>query len=84
MEIVGTKGVISVGLAQKNEFYSNDIGKGVWTYWGDSMDHYMIQSFVQSLLQGERVPMTGTDGLRSAEVALAGYESAKKQQPVRI
>jgi myo-inositol 2-dehydrogenase/D-chiro-inositol 1-dehydrogenase len=85
MEIVGSKGVISVdGLAQKNEFYSDDIGKGLWTYWGDSMDHHMIKSFVQAILQGKRVPITGTDGLRSTEVALAGYESARKDHPVRI
>jgi myo-inositol 2-dehydrogenase/D-chiro-inositol 1-dehydrogenase len=68
MEIIGTKEVISVdGFAQHNEFYSDEIGKGVWSYWGDSMDHDMVKSFVESLIHGRTVPISGEDGLRSAE-----------------
>ncbi|MEC0232385.1 Gfo/Idh/MocA family protein [Paenibacillus alba] len=85
MEIIGTKGVISVdGLAQKNELYSSAAGKGQWDYWGDNMDAYMIQAFVQALLSGEAVPISGEDGLRSAAVALAGYRSIQEGQPVLL
>jgi myo-inositol 2-dehydrogenase/D-chiro-inositol 1-dehydrogenase len=85
MEIVGTEGVLSVdGFAQHNEFYSDEIGKGTWSYWGESMDHYMIEAFVEALIHGKRVPISGEDGLRSTEVALAGYESVKSGQPIRL
>ncbi|SEO88845.1 Gfo/Idh/MocA family protein [Paenibacillus sp. OV219] len=83
MEIVGTKGVISVdGLAQKNDLFSDATGKGVYSFWGDDMDFYMIQDFVNALVQGKPVPITGEDGLKAAQVAIAGYESNKLGQPV--
>ncbi|MZQ83221.1 gfo/Idh/MocA family oxidoreductase [Paenibacillus sp. 5J-6] len=85
MEIVGTQGVISVdGFAQKNDLFSDAVGKGQYTFWGDDMDAYMIRDFVKALLQGEPVPVTGEDGLKAAQVALAAYESAKLGQPVAM
>ncbi|UKS28591.1 Gfo/Idh/MocA family oxidoreductase [Paenibacillus sp. HWE-109] len=85
MTIIGTKGTIAVdGFAQKNELYSETNGKGVWTFWGDSMDEYLVKGFVTALLNGEQVPITGEDGLRSTVVALAGYESVKLGQPVLL
>jgi myo-inositol 2-dehydrogenase/D-chiro-inositol 1-dehydrogenase len=85
MEIVGTQGVLSVdGFAQKNDLFSDAVGKGQYTFWGDDMDAYMIRDFVKALLQGEPVPVTGEDGLKAAQVALAAYESAKLGQPVAM
>lgn len=85
MEIVGTQGVISVdGFAQKNDLFSDAVGKGQYTFWGDDMDAYMIRDFVKALRQGEPVPVTGEDGLKAAQVALAAYESAKLGQPVAM
>lgn len=85
MEITGTKGVISVdSFAQSNQVYSDDTGKGVWEFWGDSMDQYLVEAFVEALINDRPVPITGTDGLRSAEVALAGYTSKKLGQPVNL
>ena len=85
MEIIGTKGQISIdSFAQNNELYSDAIGKGTWTNWGDSMDAYMIKAFVEALLEGRSVPISGLDGLRSAEVALAGYKSVELGQPVQV
>ncbi|MDU0199652.1 Gfo/Idh/MocA family protein [Paenibacillus sp. MAH-36] len=83
MEIVGTQGVITVdGFAQKNDLFSNAAGKGQYTFWGDNMDAFMIRDFVKALRQGEQVPVTGEDGLKAAQVALAAYESVKLGQPV--
>ncbi|MDD9267319.1 Gfo/Idh/MocA family protein [Paenibacillus sp. GCM10023248] len=85
MEIVGTKGVITVdGFAQKNDLFSNAAGKGLYTFWGDDMDAYMIRDFVNALLQGRQVPVTGEDGMKAAQVALAAYRSAKLGQPVAL
>jgi predicted dehydrogenase len=85
MEIIGTKGVISVdSFAQSNELFSDEVGKGTWDYWGDNMDDVMVRSFVDALIEGETVPITGEDGLRSAQVALAGYQSLEAGQPVQL
>ncbi|OAS17018.1 Gfo/Idh/MocA family protein [Paenibacillus oryzisoli] len=85
MTIVGTKGTLSIdAFAQNNELYSLDNGKGQWNFWGDSMDAYLVKAFVQALLNGEEVPITGEDGLRSTIVALAGYKSVALGQPVML
>lgn len=85
MEVIGTKGVISVdGLGQVNELYSQQNGTGQWNYWGDNMDAYMVKAFIQALTLGEQVPITGEDGLQSAAVALAGYRSIEAGQPVKV
>jgi predicted dehydrogenase len=85
LEIIGTLGVLSVdALGQINELYSQEVGAGQWTYWGDNMDSYLVKAFVEAIRLGEPVPISGEDGLRSAAVALAGYRSLETGQPVRI
>lgn len=85
MEIVGTRGVISVdGFGQKNETYSAQAGAGQWDFWGDNMDAYLVEAFVRAIRSGEPVPITGEDGMKSAMVALAGYRSLREGQPVLI
>ncbi len=85
MTIIGTKGTLSMdGFAQKNELYSLENGKGIWNFWGDSMDDYLVKAFVHALLHGEQVPITGEDGLRSTVVALACYKSVELGQPVLL
>ncbi|MDF2722207.1 MAG: oxidoreductase domain protein, partial [Paenibacillus sp.] len=71
MEIVGTKGSISVdSLNQKNEFFNEKLGKGQYLSWADNMDFYMVKSFVEAIIEGKPSPISGVDGMRSAEVAL--------------
>lgn len=85
MEIIGEKGTISVdSFAQKNELYSVEVGRGQYLSWADNMDFHMIRSFVQALLEDKPAPVSGVDGLRSTEVALAGYASVKSGQPVKL
>jgi len=85
LEIIGTKGVIHVdSFAQKNDVYSNNATKAEWSYWGDDMDQGLIDGFVDALLQGQPVPITGEDGFLSARVAFAAYESAKMGKTVEL
>jgi predicted dehydrogenase len=85
MELIGTKGVISMdGFAQANEIYSSESGKTSLSFWGDGMDGPLVQDFVRALLKGENVPISGEDGLKSTAVALASYESAKLGRPVKV
>jgi predicted dehydrogenase len=85
LTIVGTEGVISVdALAQKNEVYSDDAPHSRWSCWGDSMDAYLVKAFVDALRQRREVPITGEDGLRSAQVALAAYASIRSGRTVKF
>ncbi|WP_127586098.1 Gfo/Idh/MocA family protein [Paenibacillus koleovorans] len=85
MEIIGTHGVISVdGFAQANEAYSIATGKTTRSFWGDGMDGPLVRDFVRALRDGANVPISGEDGLRSAAVAVAAYESAKAGAPVKV
>jgi predicted dehydrogenase len=85
LEVIGTKGAIAIdAFAQKIDVYSNKSGKGQWSYWGDSMDQEMVNSFVESIKNGKPVAVTGRDGYLSARVALAAYESARAGAPVKL
>jgi predicted dehydrogenase len=44
----------------------------------------MIEEFVQSIREDRPPSVTGVDGLRAVEVALAAYDSVRTGQPVRI
>lgn len=85
LEIIGTRGVISIdAFNQKNSIYGRASGKGSWSFWGDDMNVQMLRGFVESLLSGSAVPVTGMDGLKSTEVALRAYQSAETGKPVKI
>ncbi|WP_340395378.1 Gfo/Idh/MocA family oxidoreductase [Paenibacillus sp. FSL E2-0177] len=85
LEIIGTKGVISIdAFNQKNNIYGRASGKGNWSFWGDDMNELMLKAFVQALLEETEVPVSGVDGLRSTEVALTAYQSVHAGHPVRL
>ncbi|MBD2847869.1 Gfo/Idh/MocA family oxidoreductase [Paenibacillus sp. IB182496] len=85
LEIVGSAGVLSLdAFAQHNEVYSDAAGKGAYAYWGDGMDELMVRAFVDAVRSGRPVPITGADGLHAARAALAGYDSVRSGQPVRL
>jgi predicted dehydrogenase len=44
----------------------------------------MLQAFANSVELGETPPVTGEDGLRATEVALAAYRSAETGGVVRL
>lgn len=85
MEVIGTKGVISIdSFAQYNEVYSDERMKTQWSYWGDNMDEYLVKAFVEAMKEGKPVPITGEDGYKSAQVALAAYESIRRGDTVKL
>lgn len=85
MDIIGMDGVISVdAFAQDLDLYSDANMKAQWVHWGDNMDLGLIKDFVDSVANDRPFPITGVDGLRALEVAIAAYESAKKNAPIKI
>lgn len=86
IEIIGTKGVLLLDVFRQHMLLHSDLtGHTTHENWGDDMDALLVADFVRSVAdQRIAASVTGEDGLRALEVALAAYESAKLGQPVRI
>lgn len=52
--------------------------------WGEDLTRRMIAGFVTAILEGRPVPISGEDGLRALEVAIAAYRSSELGRPVEI
>jgi myo-inositol 2-dehydrogenase/D-chiro-inositol 1-dehydrogenase len=83
LSVTGEQGVLSLDMFSQNlVLYSDKTGGTSWEPWGSNIDELMMAAFVHAIGSGEPVPITGEDGLRAAQVALAAYESAKQGRPV--
>ena len=85
MQIIGTKGVIELKAFaqvlhlddQTNQRFE-DIG------WNEGGDEGLIKEFVQVCATGKTPLVTGLDGLRALEIALASYESSRTNEAVSL
>lgn len=83
LEIVGTNGTLSVdAFSQKMDIYNNKGAK--WDFWGDNMDKALVADFITTVCEGRDPSITGEDGLKALNVAIAAYESSKKKELVKI
>jgi len=84
LEIVGTNGTLTVdAFEQKTAVYSNEEG-AQWDFWGDNMDEELVADFITTVREKRDPSITGEDGLKALEVAIAAYESSEKKQPVSL
>ncbi len=85
MQIIGTKGVIELKAFaqvlhlddQTNQRFE-DIG------WNEGGDEGLIKEFVQVCATAKTPLVTGLDGLRALEIALASYESSRTNEVVSL
>ncbi len=78
IEVLGEKGLVCVdAFAQKLSVSSNQKGNTQWIGWGSDMDYGLVHDFIDMVRTGRQPSITGMDGLRAMEVALAAYEAAK-------
>lgn len=85
LEVIGTDGVAKMEMfAQKIDIYSDKTGRHTYEYWGDDVNLALIDSFARSIAEGKPVEITGEDGIKALEVALAAYESAKSREAVDL
>ena len=83
IEVVGTEGVFTVdAFAQRFDLWSK--GETSWVDWGSDTNQLMIDHFVGAVRGEHDVFVTGRDGLRATEIALAAYRSAAAGQPVAV
>ncbi len=84
-ELVTERGAVLVDAFRQNlTVYRPDLQRPVWSYWGSNNDAAMIAEFLAALREGRSPSVTGADGLRAVEIALAAYRSAESGQPVRV
>jgi predicted dehydrogenase len=83
IEAVGTDGVFAVDpFAERLEMWTR--GNATWVDWGADSNLAMIDHFIGAVQGEHRLLVTGVDGLRATEAALAAYRSAEIGQPVRL
>ena len=85
IEILGEKGWLQVDAYSQNVVVSsNKVGQTRLQGWGSNADLGLIRDFT-NMIREEREPfITGYDGLKSMEVALKAYESARTGQVVSL
>lgn len=85
MEIIGTKGTIAVnGVGQGPTYYTEALGKGREAHTAGNMDFGCVKAWVDAIQTGRAPEVSGEDGLKAVEVALAAYLSEREQRPVSI
>ena len=58
--------------------------KTEWVGWGSDTDLGLVQDFLETVQTGREPTITGTDGLKALEVALAAYRSAEEKKSVAL
>ena len=85
IEVVAERGWARLdAFKQQLAVYSNRASKAQWVGWGGDMDMGLMRDFVAMIVEGRAPSITGRDGLKALEVALAAYRSADSGQPVRM
>jgi len=85
IEILGENGLVRVdAFAQHMAVSSNATGKTQWPGWGSSADAELVADFVGMIREDRQPSITGYDGLKALEVALAAYDLARTGAPVKL
>jgi predicted dehydrogenase len=84
-EMVTQRGAVIVDAFRQNlNVYRHDWQRSNWAYWGSDSNHAMVSEFVAAIRENRSPRVTGLDGLRAVEAALAAYESDRTGQTVQI
>jgi predicted dehydrogenase len=85
IEVVAERGWARLdAFKQRLELYSNRATRAQWVGWGGDMDMGLMRDFTAMIAERRAPSITGLDGLRALEVALAAYRSAAEGHPVRL
>ena len=84
-EMVTQRGTVIVDAFRQNlNVYRDDWQRSNWAYWGSDMNQAMVSDFAAAIRENRPPRVTGMDGLRAVEAALAAYESDRTGQTVHI
>ena len=83
IEVVGERGVAAMDAFRGALTLIEDGGPShELLAWDDGADVRLVRGFIEAVERGEDPPVSGEDGLRALEVALAAYRSAAARAPV--
>ena len=82
LELTGDNGWVEVDAFGQRLLYAPREGKSEWVGYGINTDAALIHDFVDMVRTGREPSITGEDGLKALEVALAAYESARRGEAV--
>lgn len=90
-EIIGTKGMIRIGNAPEKNLVTvyddNGVIRPTSTHFPERFKIAFINeltTFVNSIINNEKTTVTGNDGLKSTEAAIAMQESFEKNEVVKL
>jgi predicted dehydrogenase len=84
-EMVTQRGAVVVDAFRQNlNVYRHDWQRSNWAYWGSDLNHAMLREFTSAIRENRPPIVTGVDGLRAVEAALAAYESDRTGQTVQV
>jgi len=85
MHVVGERGTVDVDVFRQSLTHHDDVsGVTKLVGWGDDLNALTLGAFVDAIIAGRPVPISGEDGVRSLEVVAAAYRSAELGRPVAI
>lgn len=85
LEIVGTAGTLTVNATNQKLNVYNDKDGYRHHGWGDDMNLGLVRDFVMSIASGaSEAKVTGEDGLRALEIALAAYQSSAAKSAIKM
>lgn len=85
IELLGENGLLQVDAFQQSlAVSSNAAGKMRLAHWGSNADLGLINDFIGMIREGRESSISGRDGLKALEAALAAYESAETGLPVKL
>ncbi len=85
IDLVCERGVLQTDYFIQNiTVYRGDLQRPQAQGWGSNIDQAMVDEFVASVRERRAPFVTGEDGLKAAEVAVAAYRSAETHQPVTL
>ncbi|HLE26596.1 MAG TPA: Gfo/Idh/MocA family oxidoreductase [Anaerolineales bacterium] len=84
-EMVTERGAVLVDAFKQNlTIYRHALRRPAWGYWGSDANQAMLEEFVAAIRDDRPPRISGMDGYRAVEVALAAYQSDETGQPVQL
>jgi predicted dehydrogenase len=83
--MVTDRGAVLVDAFSQNlTVFNHELQRPAWLYWGSDANQSMVSEFVSAIQENRQPLVTGMDGYRAVEVALAAYQSDQSGQPVQL
>ena len=84
IEMVGSEGTLWVDAFKQHATVTSNHAGTKQAYWGSNMDGRLVADFCDAINQKRPPSITGEDGVKALEVALAAYRSAQAHTFISI